>query len=297
MLTAQVKKPNPEDPAAAEAPAEPAPLGYLPDLLADNQMLEWAGLGFGEEESYLLSKALKVIRYAHRQRLAVKVEPKSLRLWGKIYGTEADYYVAEGEKEAAAGSAEPPPDVEPRGSGVNRCAYWVTNSVVGEWIELPDATPATIRVARQLRHIFTGRPNAEVICNPFFSGKEKELLRAQIARISQATTIEQRGLHKRQEENDKEIIDVPEEEKKQLAFEQLISLDSWCHLTPNILKVRDDLDGVVRPNHPPAARAPQRGKSGLRPGQGAQRPREPRSLRSPTQASVRRRTYPVVPTL
>ncbi len=122
---------------------------------------------------------------------------------------------------------------------MNRCAYWVTNSVVGEWVELPDATPGTIRVARQLKHVFTGRPNADVISNPFFPGKEKELLRAQIARISQAASIEQRGLHKRQEENDKEIIDVPEEEKKHPTFQQLVSLDSWCHLAPNILKVRN----------------------------------------------------------
>ena len=47
-----------------EVPAEPVeqnPLGYIPDLLADNTILEYAGLGFGEEESYLLMKSLKVL--------------------------------------------------------------------------------------------------------------------------------------------------------------------------------------------------------------------------------------------
>jgi len=53
-----VKKPAGEEGAAAEA-AEPAALGYVPDLLSDNKILEWAGLGFGEEESYLLMKSLK----------------------------------------------------------------------------------------------------------------------------------------------------------------------------------------------------------------------------------------------
>lgn len=43
-------------PEASEAPA----LGYIPDLLSDNKVLEWAGLGFGEEESYLMMKSLKV---------------------------------------------------------------------------------------------------------------------------------------------------------------------------------------------------------------------------------------------
>ncbi len=56
-----MKKLSPDDPAAAEPPAEPAPLGYVPDILADNQLLEWVGLGFGEEENYMLAKALKVI--------------------------------------------------------------------------------------------------------------------------------------------------------------------------------------------------------------------------------------------
>ena len=46
-----------------EEPAEPvvaSPLGYVPDLMVDNSILECAGLGFGEEESYLLMNSLKV---------------------------------------------------------------------------------------------------------------------------------------------------------------------------------------------------------------------------------------------
>jgi hypothetical protein len=48
-----------EDEAPPEAAELPA-LGYIPDLLEDNQILECAGLGFGEEESHLLMKSLKV---------------------------------------------------------------------------------------------------------------------------------------------------------------------------------------------------------------------------------------------
>ena len=45
-----------------------------------------------------------------------------MRLWGKIRGTERDYYVAEGKVEAAegdGGEAQLAEDAEARGTGVN----------------------------------------------------------------------------------------------------------------------------------------------------------------------------------
>lgn len=160
-----------------------------------------------------------------------------MRLWGRIYGTQKDYYVAEGEKESAA-AGDLPPDVEPRGTGVNKYAYWVTDSVTGEWVELPDATPTTIRLARQIKRMFTGNLEAEVIVNPHFTGKEKDLLRAQIARIVQLHSLVPKGLYKEAEDNEREIADVDEAERKFPTFEQLTDLDTWCHLAPNVLKVQ-----------------------------------------------------------
>ena len=166
--------------------------------------------------------------------MAQKFEPKSVHLWGKIQGSVKDYYVAEGEKE---GGAEVPPEVEARGTGVNKNVYWVTNSVTDEWIELPDAVPSTINLARQIKLIFTGVPEAKIITNPHFAGKEKELLRAQIARITQMTSLIPKGYFKKQEDSEREIMEVPEEEKKVLEFEELKELGNWCHFAPNILKV------------------------------------------------------------
>jgi len=148
--------------------------------------------------------------------------------------------VAEGDKEAPAATGEVPPELEARGTGVNKYAYWVTDSVTGEWAELPDATPTTIKLARQLKKMFNGSLDAEVVSNPFFAGKEKELLRAQIARITQATTIVPKGLYKKKEDSNTESVD--EEEKKMPSFEQLTSLDSWCHFLPTILKVRNSIN-------------------------------------------------------
>jgi radial spoke head protein 4A len=166
--------------------------------------------------------------------LAQKFEPRNVHLWGKIQGSVKDYYVAEGEKE---GGVEVPPEVESRGTGVNKNVYWITNSVTDEWIELPDTIPSTINLARQVKLIFTGKPETNIITNPHFAGKEKELLRAQIARITQMTSIIPKGYFKKQEDVEREIVEVPEEEKKALEFEELKELDNWCHLVPNILKV------------------------------------------------------------
>ena len=51
-------------------------------------MLEWAGIGFGEDEVYRISKSIK--------RLAIMSGADRLRLLGKIYGTQKDYWVAVG---------------------------------------------------------------------------------------------------------------------------------------------------------------------------------------------------------
>jgi len=51
-------------------------------------MLEWAGISFGDDFSYMIQKSLK--------RLAVMSDAQSLKFFGKIYGTQKDYWVAQG---------------------------------------------------------------------------------------------------------------------------------------------------------------------------------------------------------
>ena len=47
-------------------------IGNVPDLLADSKLYEWAGIGFGEQETYRLMQSLKVmnwkISYSHLYR-------------------------------------------------------------------------------------------------------------------------------------------------------------------------------------------------------------------------------------
>jgi len=57
--------------------------------MEESQMFEWAGVSFGEEETYKLQKSLK--------KLAVMSGASALRFWGKVYGSEKDYLVVEGD--------------------------------------------------------------------------------------------------------------------------------------------------------------------------------------------------------
>jgi radial spoke head protein 4A len=122
--------------------------------LADSKVWQWAGVGFGEYDTMCLQKSLK--------QLVAKTGATSIRFWGKIKGTEKDYYVAEGTLDAGepAEDAEPVTEtVEARGQGVNKFVYWVTNSPLEQWTQLPDLKPSNIVSARRIKHTFSGNIN------------------------------------------------------------------------------------------------------------------------------------------
>ena len=74
------------------------------------------------------------------QRHVQATGASQMRLWGKITGTEKDYYIAEGVLEGGEQEegAEPSESMEPRGSGVNKFVYWACNSPLDAWVQLPD---------------------------------------------------------------------------------------------------------------------------------------------------------------
>jgi len=80
-----------------------------------------------------------------------------LRLWGKIRGTQKDYYIAEGTLEGgAAEDGEQVEGFEARGTGVNKFVYWATNSPMDSWTQLPDLKPIDIINARSIKYCFSG---------------------------------------------------------------------------------------------------------------------------------------------
>ena len=231
-------------------------VGSVPDLLTESKIFEWAGISFGDKEIYRLQKSLA--------SLSGKTTAGNLKFWGKINGTKKDYYVAEGTLEAGDDDGEEKgPDFEARGSGVNTYVYWVTDSSLNEWTQLPDLSPKDIDAARSIKVLLTGDLEHEIITNPFFFGKEKNYLRAQIARISHGTTLIPRGIFKLsepEEENGPQLeiekIDVEDEEAKfvQPQTEIQIDLSNWVHHPKSILNnnrtghlepvVPEDMEGV-----------------------------------------------------
>lgn len=84
---------------------------------------------------------------------------------------------------------------------------------------------------------FTGNLERAILTNPFFFGKEKHFLRAQIARITHSTTLAPAGIFKLVEDSEREIEDnTPEEGPiKMPTTEAMINLNNWVHHTPSIL--------------------------------------------------------------
>lgn len=140
---------------------------------------------------YILQKSLK--------RLAVLSGASSVKFFGKIFGTQRDYWIAQGtivgEEEKSKN-----PRIEKRGEGANTHVFWVTENLLKDWIQLPDAEPLQIEVSKQIKHIFTGDLNASIDSCPPFPGKERHLLRSQLARITHATQICPKGLYEPDEE-------------------------------------------------------------------------------------------------
>lgn len=81
-------------------------------MIEEARWFEWAGVSFGQEETLRIFKSLTL--------LSVTKQAKQIRLWGKIFGSKKDYYIAEGIAEGGADDAELPAIVEPKGTGVNK---------------------------------------------------------------------------------------------------------------------------------------------------------------------------------
>lgn len=115
----------------------------------------------------------------------------------------------------------------------------MTNNPFTKWEKLPELSTLHIGVARQIKVLFSGDLERDIICNPFFFGKEKHLLRAQIARIAQSTTLVPKGSYKLNEESDRDIDEyVPEEDSKIPALpstKNAAKLDAWVHFNASIL--------------------------------------------------------------
>jgi len=218
-----------------EAPQDEEVETPLPNLMELCFYFEQAGIGLNREEMIRVWLALKSLVDNHPLQ--------HVRFWGKLLGTEQNYYVAEveyregdeeeEEEEEAEESPEeeapekdeeeeegeeaeeddtpkpefkPPPVVpkEDARTGVNKKVYFVCNDPGKVWVKLPTVTPAQISGARQIKKFLTGRLDAPVVAYPPYPGNESSYLRAQIARISAGTHISPLGFYQFDEEEEEE---------------------------------------------------------------------------------------------
>ncbi len=172
-------------------------LSDIRDLVRDADLLEKAGVGLGKAETYRVVLALKALGDDPEFGVA------SVRFFGKIFGTKADYLVAEvvpaepNEKpelsEDDVKNGVVPQDAP--GVGCNKFQYYVTNQPGATWTKLPDVTSAQLMAARQIKKLLTGDLDAPIEGYPIFPGNEANYLRAQIAQIAAATGIVPKGVY------------------------------------------------------------------------------------------------------
>jgi radial spoke head protein 4A len=86
--------------------------------------------------------------------------------------------------------------------------------------------------------LFSGNLERDIFTNPFFFGKEKVYLRAQIARIVHSTVIIPKGVMRTVEDNERETEENAPEEGE-MVYPSAMSMSKpgmWVHKNLNILK-------------------------------------------------------------
>jgi len=206
----------------------------------DASMFEWAGVGFGKQESYQLGMSL-------RQLAAETPGLESLRLWGKVLGIEGDYYVAEGSLEQLPGAATavpplpgtPEAKVDPRGEGANTCIYWIKSGGFEPWVRLPIARADHIVASREIKRVLTGKLDSAVTATPWFPGTEQHLVRSQIARITSSCTLAPAGFYEvmdPEESGSKNKLKVVEDAAANFPGSEVLGTQAgWVHASPSLL--------------------------------------------------------------
>ena len=178
---------------------------------------------------------------------------ESIRFGGKIFGTGSDYWIAYGRLSTSEEDSKDK-TLEPRGTGVNETVFWVTDNLLNDWVQLPDCRPQDLITARKIKHLFTGNLNADVESNPSFVGKERHLLRAQLARIFHATAIVPAGMFAEDEET-KEVKlsdeftfpkteELKDTEKWSNVHQQILFAGRVAHLEPTEFG-EEGLEGAI----------------------------------------------------
>lgn len=234
----------------------------FPDLMDEFNLLEWAGVSIGKGELYKLYLSIKKLS----EGLSGDVE--RLRFFGRISTRTKPYYIVEGISPEEEEGIE---DTKQEGkAGANKYAFWVTQNVeAGGWVKLPNVTMAQVVAARKLKRYLTGNLDADVPSYPPFPGKERHLLRTQIARLLGSTCISPDGFFELDDAEDPPVVKLAEAEALAEAFPKpasdLKDPEAWKHheIELNVLgrvgampEVLDDNGEPIEPDEPIEVTAP-----------------------------------------
>ena len=199
---------------------------YMEDILQQSKLFEWGGISFSEEEWYKIRMAMK--------KILIENDCEFIRFFGKIYGIKSDYYIIQGSLKTYP-MKNPPIHVETRGNeGINKFTFWVSNSILESWYELPDITNEQIIASKRFKYHLTGDLNSKVKSFVNFPGKEMHLLKCQIIRILHSSCIVPKGYLKLSENYKDQLegkITELDEEFKSPTFEEMKSPEGegWVH--------------------------------------------------------------------
>lgn len=111
----------------------------------------------------------------------------------------------------------------------------MANNLSGPWTELEDVRPSHLRASRTIKMVFSGNLNKSIISNPWFNGKESDLLRCQIARISHHITVIP-NVNSYKIVPDSRDIEPSEDPIPQPSINDCLNIKNWVHFVPGILK-------------------------------------------------------------
>ena len=219
-------------PSKAEEGSEPQPItniNFIPDYYELFQKFGSIGINFSKKELLLLNKSLT--------KLATVLTNGNLTFFGKIFGSEKDYYIVQSTEIDPPENFNYDNDMEKRKEdGVNKNVFYVTNDLSEKWLELPDVKPSQIRASRLIKYTLTGNLENPIYSNPTFIGTEKHFLRCIIARIYHGAKLMPSINHYTIEDQENPFKPLtPAEKPKQLKYHDLLKKENWIHFPPGIL--------------------------------------------------------------
>ena len=212
------------------------------DFDSQSELLSWSGVGLGRELAGQITASLQTLAASHP-------EYKSIRFWGRIFGVQRDYYIAEGylAKHAKPKFSKPAQpglwqyaaakrDVE-KVVHHNRFRYHVCHRIGDTWALLPDLLYSHIVSAQKIKKLVSGDLGAAISSFPIFPGTEANYLRAQIARISSEALFAPAGHIVKNDapegqEDQTASIDVSPEFGEGPGAEALADAGGWSHAYP-----------------------------------------------------------------